>query len=259
MSSELYDELDPLYRKLWGTSLHHGLWISGKESSKEAKKQLIEQILGLIEPCGQVADIGCGYGSFSLILAQQLCCEVHGYTLSARQAELIPDHPRIQVACEDWLNHQIVPKSLDQAFAIESVSHMANWESFSQRTHTVLKEGGELLIADWFGSGRQSPILKHLADAGRIPLWRTKKELLRTLTSRGLVIERSLDLSMMVARTWLALFKKSLTLPLREPNWIPPLLTQAWKRPELVWSFPLIYWAYRSRLLEYHLIKLKKA
>ncbi len=31
-----YDDLDELYRSLWGTSVHHGYWISGNESAEEA-------------------------------------------------------------------------------------------------------------------------------------------------------------------------------------------------------------------------------
>ncbi len=35
-----YDDLDDLYRSLWGTSLHHGYWLTGKESPDEAVANL---------------------------------------------------------------------------------------------------------------------------------------------------------------------------------------------------------------------------
>ena len=35
-----YDDLDELYRSLWGTSVHHGYWITGKESADEAVANL---------------------------------------------------------------------------------------------------------------------------------------------------------------------------------------------------------------------------
>jgi tocopherol O-methyltransferase len=31
-----YDELDDLYRALWGTHLHNGYWLSGSESPEQA-------------------------------------------------------------------------------------------------------------------------------------------------------------------------------------------------------------------------------
>ncbi len=35
-----YDDLDELYRSVWGTNLHHGYWITGKESPGEAAANL---------------------------------------------------------------------------------------------------------------------------------------------------------------------------------------------------------------------------
>jgi hypothetical protein len=39
------DELDTLYRQLWGEHLHHGLWLTGRQSSKQAARQLLQLVV----------------------------------------------------------------------------------------------------------------------------------------------------------------------------------------------------------------------
>ena len=119
MSAQLYDDLDPLYRSIWGTSLHHGLWITGDESPEQARAQLIEEVLKLLQPSGTLADIGCGYGGLALKLAEEYSCEIHACTHSQKQADAIPSHPGVHLFKGDWLNHQLPTNSLNQAVAIE--------------------------------------------------------------------------------------------------------------------------------------------
>ena len=38
MAKNLYDDLDLLYREIWGRSLHHGAWVTGYESIEEARE-----------------------------------------------------------------------------------------------------------------------------------------------------------------------------------------------------------------------------
>lgn len=259
MPDNLYDELDLLYRKVWGKSLHHGLWISGKESTSEAKEQLVDAVLDLLKPQGTVADIGCGYGELALKLAARDSCFVHAWTQSSRQAERIPDHPNIRPACGDWLSHSLPGQSLDQALAVESLSHFASFDRFAEVTSGALKNDGILVVADWFGCGRSSTLLDQLARAGEIPLWRHRNKFIESAGQQGLILVESIDLSHQVARTWLAMLKRALLLPLRDFSSIPGLLKSSWRRPELVWTFPLLHRAYKKGLLEYHLLKFIKS
>lgn len=59
-----YDDLDAFYREVWGMHVHHGLWISGKESKEEATENLITRMLKDVSLSTgmHVCDIGCGYG-----------------------------------------------------------------------------------------------------------------------------------------------------------------------------------------------------
>ena len=60
-----YDELDDLYRALWGTHLHHGYWLSETESPEHAVINLtrIVSAYAAMKPGDRVCDLGCGYGA----------------------------------------------------------------------------------------------------------------------------------------------------------------------------------------------------
>ncbi len=258
MSGELYDDLDPLYREIWGTSLHHGLWQSGQESPRQARAQLIDFALDRLRPRGTIADVGCGYGTLSLRLVDQFPCEVHSFTNSSKQASAIPGHPKIHPHHCDWLDHNLPPESLDQAIALESLSHFEDFEKFARRTYEALKPGGSLLIADWFGADSPGRLLRHLAKAGEIPPRRSLNEIQALASRQGFLSLESYDLSSQAAPTWTALFFRTLSLPFRSPFLLPTLIRQAMRRPALLWCFPLLRLAYHRKSLQYHLIRLKK-
>ena len=56
MAKNLYDDLDLLYREIWGHSLHHGAWVTGHESIKEAREKLIDLSLKQLDPKGTIPD-----------------------------------------------------------------------------------------------------------------------------------------------------------------------------------------------------------
>jgi len=41
---EHYDTVSPYYRTLWGEHLHHGYWITGKETKEEAQLALTKYL-----------------------------------------------------------------------------------------------------------------------------------------------------------------------------------------------------------------------
>ncbi|YCM43765.1 methyltransferase domain-containing protein [Verrucomicrobiaceae bacterium 227] len=258
MSAQLYDDLDLLYREIWGTSLHHGIWENGRESVEQARSQLIEQVLQLLKPSGTLVDIGCGYGDLALKITRNFPCEVHACTNSKKQADSLPNHPGIHPHHFDWLEHTLPDGSLDQAVAIESLSHFNDFERFVVQTFLALKPGGTLVIADWFSDGSSSRLLRHLAKAGDIPTWRSLKDLEAIASQQGFITITTHDLSRQAAPTWTAMLFKALALPFRRPRTLPTLLRQAARRPSLLWSFPLLRLAYQQNALKYHLIQLKK-
>src|SRR3989344_937216 len=87
---EHYDKVSPYYQKLWGNHIHHGYYITGKESKEEATENLIKLLVSKsrIKNNSTVLDIGCGVGGTSVWLAKNYGCKVTGITISPIQVEI---------------------------------------------------------------------------------------------------------------------------------------------------------------------------
>ena len=110
-----------------------------------------------IRPGERVLDVGCGWGSNLLYLAQATAGRLHGVTLSAQQRAFaldrarelgVGDRVRIdQLHIEDL---ELAPESLDAVLFVGSVVHMHNREEIYERVTRALVPGGRLLISDCF-------------------------------------------------------------------------------------------------------------
>jgi tocopherol O-methyltransferase len=256
MATNLYDDLDLLYREIWGRSLHHGAWVTGYESIEEAREKLIDLALKQLDPKGTIADIGCGYGILAHKILDQFHCEVLANTNSERQASQITPRSGLTILQGDWLQQQLKPKSLSGIIAVESLSHFDSFEDFLKHTLPALKPGGRIVICDWFSETGSHFFLRHLATTGDIPPWRSFFSL--SSNTKDLQKVHSQDLSREVAPTWSAIFWRSIQLPLRKPYLLVTLLKKVIKRPSLLLAFPLIRLAYHTRDLEYRVIVYEK-
>ena len=232
MPRNLYDDLDLLYREIWGTSLHHGLWMEGNESPSLAREKLVKLALSLLQPKGTIADIGCGYGVLAHRLIREFNCKVIANTSSLVQQQFIEPHPSLTILGRDWLQVDLPKDSLDGAIAIESFSHFPSFGACLDKTIAAMKPGARLLIADWFSE--------------------------TATTAQGGRIVQSLNLSSEAAPTWSHLFRAALTVLLRKPKLFPRFFTQLLGNPSLLWTFPLLRLAYKTGDLEYHLILIEK-
>jgi tocopherol O-methyltransferase len=256
MAKNLYDDLDLLYREIWGNSLHHGAWFTGYESIEEAREKLIDLALKQLDPKGTIADIGCGYGILAHKILDQFHCEVLANTNSERQASQITPRSRLTILQGDWLQQQLEPKSLSGIIAVESLSHFDSFEDFLEHTLPALKPGGRIVICDWFSETGSRFFLRHLATTGNLPPWRSVFSL--SSNAKDLQKVHSQDLSREVAPTWSAIFWRSIQLPLRKPYLLVTLLKKIITRPSLLLAFPLIRLAYHTRDLEYRVITYEK-
>lgn len=258
MSQNLYDDLDLLYREIWGTSLHHGLWIKGNESPETARENLIKLALSLLQPRGRIADIGCGYGILAHRLIDEFDCQIIANTSSKIQQQFIEPHRSLTILGGDWLQQELPGESLDGAIAIESFSHFPSFEGGLDKIYSAMKPGARLLISDWFSESGRRSFMRHLARSGNLPTWRSLNSLRIAASKRGLRVQHSLNLSSEVAPTWSHLFRSALATPVQKPKLIPFFFLQLIKNFSLLWTFPLLRLAYKTGDLEYHIILLEK-
>src|SRR3954468_9335349 len=85
-----YDELDAAYRDIWGEHVHHGYWVSRRESPGEAAEALVRLVAERLDlrPGMDLVDIGCGYAGTAGWLAEHRQARVAGFTISEAQAAI---------------------------------------------------------------------------------------------------------------------------------------------------------------------------
>ena len=194
-----YDELDPVYRAVWGEHVHHGLWRSGRESPAEAVEALADLVGERLAPApgDALVDIGCGYGATAQRFAERLGVAVTGLTLSRAQHAIASARPGpLAFHLRDWLDNGLPDAAFDHGYAIESSEHMTDKPRFFAEAHRVLKPGGRLVVCAWLAAPAPTRWqVKHLLEPicreGRLPSIGSRDDYeahgpRRRLRSRGL-------------------------------------------------------------------------
>jgi tocopherol O-methyltransferase len=206
-----YDELDPIYRQVWGEHVHHGLWATGRETPAEAVEALIHTVGDRLRlmPGEACVDIGCGYGSTARQLAAARRVRVTGFTISAEQANYAAAHPApdVDVHLRDWLANGLADDSAHAAWAIESSEHMVDKPGFFAEAHRVLSPGGRFVVCAWLAetdaSGwKRRHLLEPICREGRLPSMGTREEYEAMARAAGFEIAGYEDVSRRVAHTW---------------------------------------------------------
>lgn len=126
------------------------------ETAQQRKYERIRQKLA-IQPGERVLDVGCGWGSNLLYLAQHTRGVFQGITLSARQREEalaraqawdVAHRVKIDVCHVEELAPE--PASLDAILFSGSIVHMHNREAIHALVARALKPGGRVLISDCY-------------------------------------------------------------------------------------------------------------
>ena len=257
-----YDELDAVYREIWGEHVHHGLWRTGRETDREATEALVAFVadrLDLIE--GQaVCDIGCGYGASAEYLAQRYAVHVTGLTLSAAQARIgqarTPAGGTIAILQRDWLDNHLGDAAFDCAYAIESSEHMVDKAGFFTEAMRVLRPGGRLVVCAWLA--RTDPntfeirhLLEPICREGRLPSMGSREDYEGLAQTAGFASLGYDDISREVRRTWAIVGRRVARRLLTDRAFRRLALSPSTRNRSFLFSLPRLRIALRTGAMRY--------
>jgi len=208
-----YDDLDELYRSIWGSDIHHGYWITGSESSEEAVLNLTRLVArqASIRPGDRVCDIGCGYGAVALTLNREYGAQITGLTVSEKQYQranaAAAGNNQVNFLLCDALSNDLGANSFDVAIAVESSEHMPDKLAFLREVNRLLRSGGRCVVAAWLarerpGAWESKYLLEPICAEGRLPNMASPTEFRGMLESAGFDDVSFLDLTLSVRKTW---------------------------------------------------------
>lgn len=162
-----------------GEHIHHGYFLKPEDTKEAAQLQLIELLLqrSCLQKDSSVLDVGCGVGGTSRYLAREYNCSVTGITISGTQVHMArnltakengrgqqvgtEDYDKVgngkvrflELDAEkmgDYFHTAPNDTTFDAVWISEAMSHLPDKQLFFRNAFSVLRNGGKLVIADWF-------------------------------------------------------------------------------------------------------------
>lgn len=257
-----YDELDRAYRDIWGEHVHHGYWVSGRETPAEATEALVRLVADrlALESGQEVCDIGCGYGATAGWLAEHRQAKVTGFTISQAQARIASERaqrvPGLTIFCRDWLDNGLPDASFDRAYAIESSEHMIDKPRFFAEAARVLGPGGRLVVCAWLATEQPTPrevrhLLEPICREGRLPSMGSRSDYEAMAAEAGLALAGYGDISRNVSRTWAICLRRTVGRFFTDRDLRRLILGQTTRNRSFLLSLPRLLWALRSGAMRY--------
>ena len=250
-----YDELDAIYRSLWGEHVHHGLWRTGRESAQEAVTALSDLVGERLAfgPGDRLVDIGCGYGATARRFAARGAI-VTGFTLSQAQIDAAPPASNVSLACRDWLDNGLPDDGFDGGYAIESSEHMTDKPRFFAEARRVLRTGSPLVVCAWLAADRPTRwqvdhLLEPICTEGGLPSMGDAADYRAMAEATGFGCVGYEDLSSSVSRTWTICAGRFLKAMIIDGSLRSMVLRARNRRFAL--SLPRLILAYRTGAMRY--------
>jgi tocopherol O-methyltransferase len=168
-----------------GEHIHHGYFLRPEDTKEAAQLQLIELLLerSSLSRDSMVLDVGCGVGGTTRYLARENGCSVTGITISGTQVKMARNFTakengrETQVGNEeydtlgngkvrfleldaekmgDYFHKAPSDTTFDAVWISEVMSHLPDKELFFRNAFSVLRNGGKLVVADWFKAEKLS-------------------------------------------------------------------------------------------------------
>jgi tocopherol O-methyltransferase len=265
-----YDELDRAYRSIWGEHVHHGYWLTDRESPIEAAEALVRLVADRLEagPGQEICDIGCGYAATAGWLAEHRQAKVTGFTISQAQARIGEARaeriPGLTIFCRDWLGNGLPDASFDRAYAIESSEHMVDKPRFFAEAARVLRPGGRFVVCAWLATERPTAwqvrhLLEPICREGRLPSMGSRSAYEAMAAEAGFSLLRYDDIGRNVRRTWSICLRRTLARFFADADLRRLILSQTTRNRSFLLSLPRLLWALRTGAMRYGVFVWEKA
>jgi len=211
--AEHYDELDRWYLAIWGEHVHHGLWLTGRESTGQATHNLVTRMMERLSigEGKRICDIGCGYGATGRLLAREYGASVTGLTLSEAQHAYAVDanckEGDPQVLLMDFMDNDFNVGSFDAAISIESSEHFQDKPGLFSEMSRIVRPRGRVGIYAWLAKEgasdwQVSHVLEPICREGRLPGMGTERDYRTWFEDAGFEGVEFEDYTKNVSRTW---------------------------------------------------------
>jgi tocopherol O-methyltransferase len=153
--SRFYDLGSPLYLEVYGSHIHDGYYVTGRETKQEAQDNLTSLLVekARIKRKSKVLDVGCGVGGSSIWMAENLGAATVGISISPVQIEIARKlakerHVDSSFVLMDAENMQF-DDAFDVVWVLAAATHFSDQESFVRKATRFLRPGGKFVIFDW--------------------------------------------------------------------------------------------------------------
>lgn len=173
-----YDIGNDLYEKMLGkhmlyTCAYFKDDTMSLDDAQYAKMELIAKKLNL-KPGQKILDIGCGFGSLAVYLADKYNVTVDGVTISEEQIKYYTkhyNHPSVTIHNLDYRN---MVGSYDRIYSIGMFEHVGrkNYKTYFDKCYELLKDDGIMLLHTIGANNAQkkSPFIsKYIFPEGELP------------------------------------------------------------------------------------------
>ncbi len=175
---DYYNQTHLGYKLFWGLnkafSMHYGLHDATHRRHVEAVLNLIHvlSLTARITSQDEVLDVGCGFGGSSIWLAKNIGCKVTGIDINPREIEFAREQARksgvehlVRFIEMDYRQmDQLEAGAFSVLWQIETLIY-ADRRKFVGVAHRLLREGGRIIIADYFSRpGTYAPADSEVLD-----------------------------------------------------------------------------------------------